>query len=422
MRKSRALSVVAGAALVGLALAGCSTTAGGGKTASGVVTVARLSGTDSTFNQLAAEFHKENPSLTVKYTILPVDTYNQQIGTRLSAGTAPDVLNVFPGSGNATAVDTLAKNGYLEDLSKQSWVSKQPSSTSEVTSYKGKRYMFTDVATANTIGGIYNVDALKAAGLSIPTTFSGVLKFCAAAKSQGKVAYALGAQTQWVTQLVTYALVASDEYASDPSFNQQQLAGKATFQKSGWLTALNQYKEMFTDGCFNSDALGTSVDTQTSMVANGQALASIQISTLGNGIAAAKPGVSLKLAPLPATDNTSKTRLAFGLGVGWGVNAKAKNLAGAEKFVEFLTTPEASKLTADKYGMAPNGKVEANSINALEVPYVLKGLTMPFPDVYWPSAQVQNQHFIGVQELLGGQETAEQVLTNMQNAFTQALK
>lgn len=420
MRHKKIFATIGAIAAVGISLSACSTNTQ--TSSSGTITVSRLSGSDDKWNAIAEKFHELNPGLSITYTILPTDSYNQQMGTRLSAGTATDVMNVFPGSGNATAVRSLAKNGYLADLSGEPWAATQPESTTSPSSYEGKRYMFTDVATANTLGGVYNTQALQDAGLQIPTTYPEVLAFCADAQKSGKVAYALGAQTQWVTQLVTYALVATDVYAKDPEFNQQQLNKEVTFQDSGWLNAMTQYKEMFDKGCFNKDALGTSVDNQTAMVADGRALGAIQLSTMANSMTAANPELKVQMAPLPATASASDTRLAFGLGVGWGVNAKAKNAEGAKKFVAFLASQEGSALNADKFGVAPTGVVEANDINKLVVPFVEEGKTAPFPDVDWPSPQVQNLHLTGVQEMLGNRKTPVEVLTSMQEAFTLALK
>jgi raffinose/stachyose/melibiose transport system substrate-binding protein len=421
MRHQKVLTAIGAIAAAGITLTGCSSNPPAASN-SGTVTVARLSGSDDKWTAIADKFHEANPGLTVEFTIIPTDSYNQQMGTRLSAGTATDVLNVFPGSGNATAVRSLAKNGYLADLSGESWAAAQPESTTSATAYEGKRYMFTDVATANTLGGVYNAKALQDAGLTIPTTYSEVLSFCDAAQKAGKVAYALGAQTQWVTQLPTYALAATEVYGQDPDFNQKQLNKEVTFQDSKWLDAMTKYKEMFDKGCFNKDALGTSVDTQTAMVADGRALGAIQISTMANPMTKANPDLKVQLAPIPATDNAADTRLAFGLGVGWGVNAKAKNAEGAKKFVAFLASKEGSAMNADKFGVAPNGVIESNEINKLEIPFVQDEKTVSFPDVDWPSAQVQNQHLTGVQEMLGGSKAPKDVLSSMQEAFTSALK
>jgi len=79
-------------------------------------------------------------------------------------------------------------------------------------------------------------------------------------------------------------------------------------------------------------------------------------------------------------------------------------------------------MNADKFGVAPGGVIEANDVNRLEVPFVEEGKTVPFPDVDWPSPQVQNLHLTGVQEMLGGSKAPKDVLTSMQEAFTGALK
>jgi len=419
MPRTKNLGALGAVTILALALTSCS--ANNANTETGTVTVSRLSGNDDKWTEIADKFHALNPKLTIEYTVIPTDSYNQQLGTRFSAGTATDVVNVFPGNGNATAVRTLAKNGYLADLSGEAWAASQSEATVEPSSYEGKRYMFTDVATANTLGGIYNSDAMKKAGLTIPTTYSEVLDFCGDAQAAGKVPYALGAQTQWVTQLVTYALAATDVYGQVPDFNQKQLNKEVTFQNSAWVQALGKYKEMFDKGCFNKDALGTSSDNQTAMIADGRALATVQLSTMGNAMTAANPDLKLEMAPLPSTDNESDTKLAFGLGVGWGANAKAKNLDGAKKFIEFLASPEGSALNADKFGIAPNGEIESNDMNKLEIPFVENNKTVSFPDVDWPSPQVQNAHLTGVQEMLSGNKTPVEVLTNMQEVYTSAL-
>ena len=138
------------------------------------------------------------------------------------------------------------------------------------------------------------------------------------------------------------------------------------------------------------------------MVADGRALGAIQISTMANSMTKANPELKVQLAPLPATDTAADTRLAFGLGVGWGINAKAKNANSAKKFLAFLASKEGSAMNADKFGVAPNGAIESNDINKLEIPFVEGEKTVPFPDVDWPSPQIQNLHLTGIQEMLGG--------------------
>jgi hypothetical protein len=73
---------------------------------------------------------------------------------------------------------------------------------------------------------------------------------------------------------------------------------------------------MFDKGCINHDAVGTSVEAASALVGEGKALATVQISTIGSQVDAAKPGVTLQQALLPAGDDPADARLMVGLGVG----------------------------------------------------------------------------------------------------------
>ncbi|WUB75521.1 extracellular solute-binding protein [Streptomyces sp. NBC_00576] len=44
---------------------------------------------------------RPTPGVRVRYTVTGTDQYQQQIRTQLSSGTAPDVMSVWPGNGNA---------------------------------------------------------------------------------------------------------------------------------------------------------------------------------------------------------------------------------------------------------------------------------------------------------------------------------
>ncbi|PTT68633.1 sugar ABC transporter substrate-binding protein, partial [Arthrobacter sp. HMWF013] len=78
MRHKKVITAIGAIAAVGFSLAGCSSNAPAAS--SGTVTVARLSGSDDKWKAIADKFHEVNPDLTVEYTIIPTDSYNQQMG------------------------------------------------------------------------------------------------------------------------------------------------------------------------------------------------------------------------------------------------------------------------------------------------------------------------------------------------------
>ena len=180
---------------------------------------------------VVAAFQDQNPDVTVKAEYLDTEVDQAALRTQLSAGTAWDVMFVWPGNGNPGALEVLHPSGYLMDLSDQPWASRIPEGLKPVTQIDGKTFLLPMAFTG--IGAIYNKAALAAVGRQAPTTWTELLALCDASKAKGKATFALGNQTNWVTQLVDYALAATTVYAANPDFDAQMKAGAARFAGSG---------------------------------------------------------------------------------------------------------------------------------------------------------------------------------------------
>jgi raffinose/stachyose/melibiose transport system substrate-binding protein len=404
-------------------LAACGSSSGGGEQAAtgkigGTISVTSV---DGHAKDVAAAFEKKYPGTTVKVQVVgDVSAIQQQVRTQLTSKTAPDLFSVWPGNGNPTAVAVLGAAGdFLYDLSARPWVKQMSKSLVASASYQGKVY--DALYGVNGIGAIYNMDALKTAGLTPPTTWSEVLTFCAAAKSKGAVAYALGAQDSWITQLIPYALTSTLVYGPDPQFSAEQAAGKATFAGSAWTKAYELYLQMQTSGCFNQDVLGTSfIDTQK-LLATGKALGAVNGNWMIAEVRKANADATYTLYPFPATDDASKTYLPVAAGAGLAVNKYTKNVSTALAFVDFYLSPEGLGIAVPIQGGLPPFPVDTVKTDAsLEniVSYMGKGLVSSFPDQGWPNAKVQAAHLSGAQEILGGKASVADVLTKMQTEFT----
>src|SRR5204863_9502332 len=112
-------------------------------------------------------------------------------------------------------------------LSDQSWTKIIPDGLKSAFQLQGKTLIYS--AGSSVIGAIYNKKVFDEVGVQPPATWSELLDVCAKIKSAGKIPIALGAGTDWVTQLITYALVPSTVYAKDPTFDDQLAAGKTSF-------------------------------------------------------------------------------------------------------------------------------------------------------------------------------------------------
>src|SRR4051794_26103527 len=253
-RLSAVIAVLTAATTMAACSGGTNAASGGG----GSTTLTLASVDQGSIEDVVKAFEAANPGVKVTFTTAGADQYQQQIRTQLSSGTAPDVMTVWPGNGNPGATYVLAKPGYLLDLSDQPWAAKLPESFKTVAQYEGKTY--NALFGLNGIGAVYNDAALKKSGLSAPTTWTQLLKFCGDAAGKGTPAFALGIQDNWVTQLVLYALAATTVFGADKEFDAKLQSGQATFSNSQWTTAMAKYQDMAKAGCFQKNPLGTSYE------------------------------------------------------------------------------------------------------------------------------------------------------------------
>lgn len=321
MRKKSATLPLAALVLT-LGLAGCST-GGPDQPQGGDNTTLTLSGWsgDETMEAIIAQFEADNPGVSVKFTGLPWPTILTQINTELVSGTASDVVVVFPGNGNPITAQTLAKGGYLVDLSDRPWVSHFNEANQKVMGADGKVLMVANNFTI--IPATYNTQALEGLGAKAPSTWSEVLDLCSAAQSQGKVAYAMAGLAGGTYNYLPFALAATLVDGPNPEFAAQQAAGDVSFANSEWTTTLAKYVEMQDAGCFTKDALGTSLEIAQEQVAKGDAVGIVTVSNQLADIERLAPeGAAFETAAFPATDDPSATVLPVGLGAGYGVNAK----------------------------------------------------------------------------------------------------
>ncbi|MDQ0643125.1 ABC transporter substrate-binding protein [Microbacterium murale] len=417
--KSRYIAVVAGVAVAGLGLSACSSseqTPPNEPTDS--LTIATTSNNQGPM-EAVVEAYKEKTGIDVNLTVADTSQFQTTIRTQLSSGTAPDVFTVWAGGGNPGAIDVLQGAGYLADLSDRDWVGDVDPGTADTLQIDGKTYGLPSKLDA--VGTIYNTATLAELGLEVPTTYSDLLSYCADVKDADKVAFALGIQTDWVTQLIPYALVASTVYGDEPEFDAKLTDGSATFEDSGWGDALDKYLEMSEAGCFNDDPLGTDVTASYDLVNSGEAVGVVQVLASYPQIASTAPeGAEFGFFPLPG-DDSGEPSIPRGIGVSFAVNEGAKNSINALEFVDWLATPEA---TAVWFEAAPGipalttAEVELDSVMQSAADVIADGRTAPMPDQGWPNAKAQSALFIGVQQLFSDQAGRDDVLRSMDEAFT----
>jgi raffinose/stachyose/melibiose transport system substrate-binding protein len=406
-------------------LAACST--GGSSSGGGSkhLTIMWEAQAETSMNTVIKAFEKANPGVTVTPTYLAPDQLQTTERTQFAAGTMTDMTWVWPGNGNVGAAYVIGPLGFLANLSSSSWVKSVPTNIAKVEQVNGKTVAF--MVEVSGWGAMYNNSAMTKAGLSIPTTWNQVLQFCQAAKKKGLVAYAMGTATNYETQNIPYANTPQLVQGGTPGNDFATLMDdhKTTFMKSGWLRALQEAQEMQQAGCHNNGFQGATVTQANSMWEAGKALARVSI---GAYLAGVPKGEQFTFAPLPATNNPSDSWIGLAAFGGIGVNAHSKNLALAEKFVDFLATPKEDSAYVDAGVVGASGSMPVlvdpsnpptDQFSQTYLKYQSAGKTAVYPDQNWPNPEVQANMYVGIQNMYDGKETPLQVLTSMQQAFDQ---
>ncbi|MEU8797713.1 extracellular solute-binding protein [Spirillospora sp. NPDC048819] len=406
------LGLTGGVAAMG-ALAACGGTSGSG--GGGTLRLVGVADQQKPLDLLLKEYTKTK----FNASFAPTDQVQTSVRTQLGAGNAPDVHVVYPGDGSAMSMKQISEAGLLADLSGQSWTKRIPAGLKPAFQNNGKTYIYS--AGSSVIGAIYNKKVFEEADVEPPTTWSGFLEVCEKIKKKGKVPIALGAQTQWVTQLITYALVPSTVYAKNPDFDERMKAGSASFAGSGWTEALEMYLDLQKRGYFNDNPNGTTFEQQTSMVATGKAAMAIQVSAvLPDFRKSAASADALGMFPVPGADDANQVWIPAGVVVGLGVSARGKHLDEAKAFIEFLGEQKNMNRWAEAIACVPLSRDANSKIDPVLdsfLPFIDGNKAVPFMDQAWPNAEVQPAHFAAVQELLGGKTTVDAALKKLDETY-----
>ncbi|MFF5565411.1 ABC transporter substrate-binding protein [Streptomyces sp. NPDC012623] len=390
-----------------------------GSDRAGTVRVVGVADQQKPLDALIKRYRAGHPDARFSTSFAPTDQVQTVVRTQLAGGNAPDAHVLFPGSGSAMSMVELARTGLLTDLSEQEWTRGIPKNFDPAYRHEGRTYLYS--AGSSVIGAIYNKKAFARAGVEPPGTWSELLDVCVKLKAEGIVPLALGAQTPWVTQLISYALVPNAVYAKNPGFDAEMASGRATFADSGWTEALGRYQELQRRGFFNANPNGTTFEQQTALVAGGRAAMAVQVSAvLATFREAAANPADLGMFPFPGGDDPADLWIPAGIVVGLGVAAHAKNPARAKEFIAFLGQQEnidrwAADVSAIPFSRAASTRIDPVLTDFL--PVVDDNRAVPFMDQSWPNAEVQPAHFAAVQDLLAGKTDVKGALGQMDTAY-----
>lgn len=383
-------------------------------------TFATSNNLESPYESLAKAYMEANPDVEITLNPTPNDKYGETIRTQLQAGNASDVIQTTPGSGDARGLVPLAEAGFLEPLGDTA-TGLVPAGSEPIFEIDGKTYgqpMDFTIAGVVASMGTAAQNGLK----EFPTDEKSLYAACDALAADGKSLLALAGAAGPNAGLTAQGIAATRVYAEDPDWNTKRADGDTTFAESeGWKDTLQTLVDLKDGGCFQPGAEGGGFDAITNGLAQGTSVGSFIPSGSAVEIAtAAPPEADFKVQPFPAADGGDPYILASS-NYTISINAASKVKPAAEEFVEWLATDEAQELYYEKSGLLPISGYKnldlSDTIYSPVVDLIADGSYATLPNNIWPNPSVYEALQVGVQGLLTGQKTIDQVLGDMDAAW-----
>lgn len=406
-----------------LALAGCSG-GGGGQDgdASGSFTVMVP---QSNEGEIAYEqiFETYSAETGVDVEVIPYggsdgQAYNTAVTTQLQAGNAADMMIVYPGTGQPVSIQSLGEAGFLEPVGDTA-SALIPAGTESLYTVDGEIYGQPTSLVPS--GLLFNPDAASEVGVdAFPADFDSLISACSTARDGGKSFMVVAGAAPQNTGLLVQIIAATRVYQQIPDWNQQRAENEVSFADSdGWKQTLNDIIEMYSVGCFQDGAAGGTFDSITGGIGS---QASLSTAVPGDVATSINQAASLQtvMEAFPPADGQEPFAVAS-VFYAWGVNAAASDASkqAAKDFLGWVGEADNSTEFATLFGAVPLAD-GTNSVPATYEPMadlLSNDQYGPLPVSTWPNPAVYDVLGAGVQGLLTGQKTPEQVLQEMDAAW-----
>ncbi len=441
-RPLRALRAGAALAAAGLALAACG---GGSESTSGTADLSTPTSKSGTltvvtkfadpkyapyFESVAAGYEAANPGVTVDLQQVGDQPFKDKIRVLSAANELPDVYFSWAGD----FANKFVRAGLAADLTSvigedTEWGKTFAPAALKAFEYDGKNYGMPINLDGKYLA--YSTAAFAKAGIQAPpTTLEELLTACSSLRSAGYTPIAFGNQYGWpaihyITQLNAYNVPADTlgrDY--DPATGE--------FTDAGYVTALEQFTSIV-DSCATPDANGLSHEAAQANLLQGKAamqyIESVEFKVLtaeGGAPQSISDGWSFFRLP-PAADASGDTQALTGAPDGFMVNAKSENAALAVDFLKFFSSQENATTMIKQLGwLSPvQGSTEAAETFP-QLTETLADMSEASTFAIWldtvTNADVAGAYLSGVEGMLSGDRTPQDVMAGVQEAAAKAKK
>jgi raffinose/stachyose/melibiose transport system substrate-binding protein len=379
-------------------------------------------GGNGPMSAVIANFEKANPDIKVEQEYLPIGTtYANALRTRLQSGNAPDVFYVSAGSGGLQSVLPLARAGFVADLAKRPWAKRVPANSRSLY-YIGNKLYAVPIQLVP-VGVMYQPNIYSQLGIRVPTTTAQLLAACRTAKSKGKAGLlnVAGASVQNAALLAT-TIAASYVQSRDPNWSDKRAQNRVTFAgTAGWRTTLQRILDMKNAGCFPPGVEALDNVPATGQFVSGNVPSWVLPSSIIGLMKGINKDIQINFYPFPG-DTAAATRATASPTDAIAVYSRTRNRDAALKFGDFWAREGQSRLYASLTGgislhQADTGQKLRPELNGISSLLKTKTKVHPSINLDWRNPEVFNLLGQGVQGLLTGQRTVDQILRAMDAAW-----
>ena len=372
------------------------------------------------FCKVRDEFLLANPDIKLDETTLGNTETWEKLLALAAADELPDIVYL-----KYSWMANLCGNGMLAPITKDVDPSQYRDNLYSLT-YDGEVYALpTKYTVYNMV--FYNEKLWKEAGYdTFPTTWADLLKANEYFKSKGIATLSFGNKGQWFAcsnyfTAITYE-VCGEDWVNSILAND----GNAKFTDACFIEALNDFKSL--TPLYNDDFNMQDDMWAVSWYLQGKAAATVSGTwTIGNINKSADeyPDVAgnTRIATVPAFTQGYVPYASSATSVGVGINAKligTDKYDAALKFVQWMGGPEYSEFMASKGEMGPAivPMPDTTDFNQIQKDFLtmMEGKKSAMDFNTYIQAPVFAVMSASIQNLLGGNETAEQVAADIQAA------
>ena len=380
--------------------------------------VAQANDADDYYAQMAAAYTEET-GVEIEMIPYPSDAYNTQVTTQLQAGNAADMMILAPGTGQAISVITLAEAGFLEPLDETS-AAVIPAGTENLYEVDGE--IFGQPTALAPVGLIYNGAGGEEVGIdAYPETYDDLLEACTTARDGGKTFTVLAGGVPFNTGLFSMLVSATRVYAGRPRLERAARSRRRDLRRQRLGGCPQRHHHAERQRMLPGRRRGRHVRhdhaehrSGTSLTAAVPGSAAISIGA-GDGPGPHRPGVPA--GRWPGAVHRSRRPTTHGRSTPLRTTTSRprprRSSTGPPSPSRLSSSPTSPASCRSRARRPTTSTPSYEPIGEL----LETGAFVGLPNATWPNPAVYDTLGVGVQGLLTGQKTVDQVLEEMDAAW-----